>query len=57
MSEAPFLDGVEEDLVDEAHDRRIFDVVTRDVVATRVVAARDLQVLEIELVLGEVGER
>ena len=49
-------DGVEQQLVDETHDGRVFDVVSRNTVTGGiVVAARDIEVFEIEpgLVLGQ----
>ena len=53
-----FLDGVDHDLVDEPHDRRVVDVGARRVGARLLVAARDLEVLEIEaLVVAEVRHR
>jgi GAF domain-containing protein len=47
------VDGVEQDLVDEADDRRIIDLVAADIAASLVVLARDIQVLEIEIVAAE----
>jgi hypothetical protein len=49
-------DGIEQQLVDEAHDGRVFDVVTRYARAFGVVVATgDIEVLEIEagLIFGE----
>ena len=47
------LDRVQHDLVDEAHHRRVFHVVPGDIVARQVVvAAADLQALQVEVVFG-----
>ena len=52
------LDGVQQHLVDEADDGRVFDVVARDRVAGElVVAGHDIEVLEVEIVLGETRHR
>ena len=51
-------DRIEHDLVDEAHDRRVFDVVARDVGADLLVAAADLERLEVDaVVVAEAGHR
>ena len=51
---SPFLDGIEEDFVDEAHDGRVFDVVPPQRLCVGVlIAAGDFQILEIEIVVGE----
>ena len=48
-----FLDGVQQHLVDEAHDRRVFDVVAADRVLLEIlVAAGDVEVLQVEIVVG-----
>ena len=48
-----FLDRVEQHLVDEAHDRRVFDVVAADrVLLELIVAAGDVEILEIEVVVA-----
>jgi hypothetical protein len=58
MSEAPRADRIEQHLVDEAHDRRVFDVVARDRAAEVVVAAADLERLEVHaLLVTEVRHR
>ncbi len=46
------LDGVEQHLVDEADDRRVFDVVARDALLQLLLAGADLEVLQVEVVLG-----
>src|SRR5690606_32077274 len=51
------LDRVEHHLVDEADDRGIVDVGARDVAADLLVAARDVELLEIEVVLVELRHR
>ena len=54
MSEAPFLDGIEQDLIDEPDDRRVFDVVAAERFRIRVlVAAGDFEILEIEVIVGQ----
>ncbi len=48
------LDGVEQDLIDEAHDRGVLNVVAPERVRIGVfVAARDFEILEIEVVIGQ----
>ena len=48
------FDGIEQDLVDEAHDRRVLDVVAAQRVGIRVFfAAGDFEVLQIEIVVGQ----
>ena len=42
-------DGIQHHLVDEAHDRRVFDIVAPDLVVELVVAAGDLERLEIDV--------
>ena len=51
MSDAPRLDRVDHDLVDEAHDRRVVDLRAADLAADLLVAGRDLEVLEVEVVV------
>jgi len=49
-------DRIQQYLVDEAHDRRILDVVARDRVAELLVAAANLERFEIDaLIVAEVG--
>ncbi len=48
------LDGVQQDLVDEADDRSVFDVVAAERLRIGVVvAAGDLEILEIDIVVGQ----
>ena len=52
---AALLDGIEQDLIDEAHDRRVFDIVPADRFRIRIfVAAGDVEILEIEIIVGQV---
>ena len=51
------LDRIEHDLVDEAHHRGVFDVVTRHIVGDHVVVAADLQAFEVEVVLVKARHR
>ena len=51
-------DRIEHDLVDEAHDRRVFDVIARDLGADFLIAAADFERVELDAVLvAEVGHR
>ena len=48
------LDGIEQNLIDEAHDRGVFDVVAPQRIGIGVlVAAGDFEILEIEVVIGQ----
>ena len=48
------LDRIEQDLVDETHDRRVFDVVPAERLRIRIfIAAGDFEILEIEVVVGQ----
>ncbi len=48
------LDGVEQDFIDEAHDRRVLDIVPGQRVGVRVlIAGGDFEVLEIEIIFGQ----
>ena len=54
MSEAPFLMASSRYLVDEAHDRRVLDVVPAEGFRVRVlIAGGDFEVLEIEIIVGQ----
>ena len=47
------LDRIQQDLVDEADDRRVLDIVTGDAVFVFFLAAGYVEVLEIEIVVVE----
>src|SRR4029077_16090587 len=42
-------DGIQHHLVDEAHDRRVFDVVAPDLLVELILTARDLEGLQIDV--------
>ena len=48
-------DRIQHDLVDEAHDGRVLDVITPDLVIQLLLAAADFERLEIDIAL--IGER
>ena len=47
------FDGIEQNLVDESNDRRVFDFIASDGIRFVLDAARYVQVLEIEVVVVE----
>jgi len=41
--------GIEHHLVDEAHDRGVFDIVTRDLVVKVILAGRNLEAFQVDI--------